>query len=135
MIRLRDIRDYIASLNIAYDDNCYMGILPDKEEKSIGTYPLKRDNGNPIPIGGKDNRSFLTKSVSFLVHWNNSPTETEKVANELFSALQDTRYEEVNGHTIKFIKTFEEEPVWIGTDSNGIYEYVIECAFYFMKKD
>ncbi len=51
MMRLRDIRDYVASLGIAADDNCYCGQLDAKREKSIGTYPLKNRQQGNIPIG------------------------------------------------------------------------------------
>lgn len=134
MILLRDIRDYVANLGIAEDERCYIGLLPDKQMKSIGTYQLKRNNGNPTPIGGDDNRSFSTKSISFLIHWNKSPSDTEKAANELFIKLKDTKMQEVNEQIIKFIKLFDDEPVSVGTDSDGVYEYVIECAFYFEKE-
>lgn len=134
MILLKDIRDYVATLGIAEDEHCYMGILPEKKEKSIGTYPLKRAGKNKTPIGGEINRSFGTKQVSFLVHWNKSPTETEKEANELFCALRETKMQEVNGWMIKFIQIEKLEPIWIGMDSNGIYEYVIECEIYYDKE-
>lgn len=134
MISLRDIRDYIATLGIAEDENCYMGILPDKQLESIGTYPLRR-NGRTETVGGNDNRSYEAKSASFLVHWNKSPSETEKAAHELFCALEKTKMETVNGHLIKFVMLNSDEPVWVGNDKKGIYEYVIECVFYFERKE
>ena len=45
MMMLEDIRDYIASLDVA--EHVYMGKLPDKEDKSVGcllyTSPSPRD--------------------------------------------------------------------------------------------
>ena len=134
MITLSDIRDYIASLGIAEDKHCYCGIMPDKEDKSIGAYPLKSGRQLVIPIGGMENKSFLTKSVSFLVHWNRSPTEAEIAATELYKKLQKTEHTEINGHFIKFIQMSHEEPVPVGTDDNGIFEYVIECLIYYDKE-
>lgn len=131
MMRLRDIRDYVASLGIAADDNCYCGKMADKKEKSIGTYPLKNRQQGNIPLGGTDNGSYGVKSVSFLVHWNRSPTETEDAANALQNALISCREAAVNGQTIKFIMVAYEEPIPIDTDENGIYEYVIECLVYY----
>ena len=131
MILLRDIRDYIATLKIADDENCFCGIMPDKKDKSIGTYPLKPDRQPKIPVGGIRNRSYGVKSVSFLVHWNKSPTETEKAVDRLYNALQDTKQTEVNGHIIKFIQMNQNEPVAVGTDDKGIFEYVIECLIYY----
>ena len=132
---LRDIRDYVSSLGIAEDEHCYCGILPDKKNKSIGTYPLKAGRQAVVPVGGMENKSYKTKNVSFLVHWNKSPTETEKVAIEFYEKLQKTEQTEINGHFIKFIQMVQEEPVPVGTDDNGIFEYVIECLIYYKNQD
>lgn len=135
MITLRDIRDYIASLGITDDENCYCGIMPDKKDKSIGTYPLKAGRKPDIPIGGMVNRSYGVKTVSFLVHWDKSPSNTEEAAEKLYSALQRTKQAEVNGHIIKFIQVSQDEPVPVGTDDKGIFEYVIECLVYYERND
>lgn len=130
-MKLRDIRDYVASLGIAADDNCYCGRLDDKKEKSIGTYPLKNRQQGNVPIGGMENSSYGVKSISFLVHWNHSPTESEDAANNLQEALLSCRDAAVNGQTVKFIVVTYDEPVPVGTDEGGIHEYVIECLVYY----
>lgn len=135
MILIRDIRDYIATLKIADDENCYCGIMPNKKDKSIGTYSLKSGRQPNIPIGGIHNSSYGTKSVSFLVHWNKLPTETEKAADRLYNALQNTKQAEVNGYIIKFIQMNQNEPASVGTDDKGIFEYVIECLIYYDEKE
>lgn len=128
---LKDVRDYIAALGIAEDEHCYCGKMADKKDKSIGVYPLKNRQPNHIPIGGIKNASYGTKGISFLVHWNKSPTETEKAAIALQEALISCREQQVNGHAIKFIDVLYDEPIPVDTDDNGIYEYVIECLFYY----
>lgn len=135
MILLKDIRDYISSLGIAEDEHCYCGILPDKEEKSIGTYNLKAGRQPVVPVGGTENSSYTTKAVSFLVHWNHSPGETEETAIRLYEELQETKSREVNGHFIKFIQMGQDEPVPVGTDEQGTFEYVVECLIYFEKNE
>lgn len=135
MILLKDIRDYIASLGITEDEHCYCGIMPDKKGRSIGTYPLKAGRQPAIPIGGLDNKSYGVKAVSFLIHWDRSPTETEEAAIELFEKLQAAEQIEINGHFIKFIQMSQEEPVPVGTDDNGIFEYAIECLIYYDRKE
>lgn len=130
-MRLRDIRDYAASLGIAADDNCYCGKMEDKKEKSIGIYPLKNRQQGSIPLGGTDNSSYGVKAVSLLVHWNRSPTESEAAADTLQAALVSCRDAAINGRTIKFIFATYDEPVPVDTDENGIYEYVIECFVYY----
>lgn len=131
MMRLRDIRDYIAVLGITRDENCYCRKMTDKKEKSIGVYPLKNRQNGSIPLGGMENSSYGVKSVSFLVHWNRSPTESEEAAGALQEALISCRDKTVNGQIIKFIFVAYDEPIPVDTDENGIYEYVIECLIYY----
>ncbi len=134
MLYLRDIRDYIATLEIAEDEHCYCGRMPDKKKKSIGTYPLTQRLPSNIPLGGKSNSLHSEKTVSFLVHWNESPTETEKAAFALQKALEECRNVTINQHKILFIRTSYDEPIPVNTDEEGIYEYVIECIFYYMEE-
>ena len=128
---LADVRDYIASLNLA--DHVYMGKLPDKEEKSIGVYNSKHQYPYHTAIGGPDQEGYGQKYVTFLVHWNKSQRETEKAGKALFEAVRATRNATVHDETIKFIL-----PVYdlqdIGVDDSGIYEMVIELAVIFEKK-
>ena len=99
MMHLRDIRDYVAVLGIADDENCYCGKMEGKKEKSIGIYPLKNRQSGSIPLGGVKNGSYGVKSVSLLVHWNRSPTESEEAADALQEALISCRDRAVNRRT------------------------------------
>lgn len=135
MMLLKDVRDYLAVFGIAEDEHCYMGIMPDKKEKSIGVYHLRSGRQAVIPIGGQCNRSYGVKAVSVLVHWNRSPTESEQAAIRLYEELQETKSREVNGHFIKFIQMSQDEPVPVGTDENGIFEYVMECLIYYESEE
>ena len=130
-MRLLDVRNYIASLGIADENKCYCGKMDGKKDKSIGVYPLKRAADAKIPLGGMKNASYGAKAISLLVHWNKSPTETEAAAEKLQEALMRCREEKTGEHTIKFIKVGYDEPISVGTDDNGIFEYVIECIFYY----
>lgn len=131
---LKDIRDYIATLGIAEDEHCYCGKMADKKDKSVGVYSLKQRQPSRIPLGGMENASYAVKSISLLVHWDKSPTESEKAAVALQEALLSCREQQINGHTMKFITIGYEEPIPVDTDENGIYEYVIECLFYYERK-
>lgn len=133
MILLSDIRDYIASLSIAQDDNCYCGLLPNKPDKAIGVYNLKRAGSPEIPVGGMDNRSYIEKAISILIHWNSSPRESETAAIELFNKLLNKEVATINNHSINHIKLLCPEPIGVGCDDKGIVEYVIECIFYVSK--
>ena len=128
---LADVRDYIESLQLS--ENTYMGKLDNKPEKSIGVYHSKHKRPYQTAIGGPSQQSYGVKSVTFLVHWNESPRDTEKAAMALFEALRDTREVNINNSTIKFIQLLYDEPIDVGTDENGIYEMVIDAAVIYQK--
>lgn len=128
---LSDVRDYIASLGIA--DHIYMGKLDAKKRKSFGVYNSKHTYAYRTAIGGPPLESYGTKYITLLVHWNESPRETEKAAESLFKAVQEAREAIINESKIKFI-----QPLYaiqdVGTDDAGIYEMVIEAAVIYEKK-
>lgn len=127
---LSDVRDYIASLGLA--EHVYMGKLDAKKEKSIGVYYSKHTHAYKMAIGGPSLESYGAKYVTFLVHWNKSPRDTEKAATELFREVRDTRDAAVNESKIKFIQPLYELQD-VGTDNSGIYEMVIEAAVIYEK--
>lgn len=127
---LSDVRDYVASLNLA--GRVYQGKVDDKFQESIGVYNSKHQHAYKAPVGGKQMASYGLKYVTLLVHWNKSQSESEDAAMKLFEALEDTREATINNKTIKFVQLLYE-PQDIGTDEKGIYEWVIEVAFVFAK--
>lgn len=128
---LADVRDYIASLRLA--DHVYQGKLDAKKERSVGVYNSKHQRAYQVAIGGPELESYGTKHVTLLVHWNQSPRETEKAAVALFEAIRSAREVVVNDEKIKFIQPLYEIQD-VGTDDAGIYEMVIEAAVIFEKK-
>lgn len=123
---LADVRDYIASLNIG--DSVYMGKLDSKKEKSVGVYNSKHNHPYRMALGGTQMQSYGVKYVTLLVHWNKSPRDTEKAANDLFDALEQGNEVTINDAHIKFIQLLTDGPVDVGTDDKGIYEMVVEVA-------
>lgn len=135
MLYLSDIRDFIGTMGITEDEKVYSGKMPDKTFKSIGVYNLKRSRPPNIPAGGLKNSSYGIKSVSLLVHWNKSQREAERAAQLLWNKLYYMRNEEINENRILFILLSFDEPISVDTDDNGVYEYVIECDFYYERKE
>lgn len=129
-----DVRDFIKSLGVAEEENCYSFKLDNKKQKSIGTYPLKRNGAMHIPIGGEANMSYGVFPVSFLVHWTKKSAETEKVAKELFDMLAKTRNKPINDFNIKFLQMLVPEPQYVSTDDGGVHEWVIEALIFYERK-
>lgn len=131
MLGIGDVRDYIAGLGIADNNNVYCGKLDNKKDKSIGVYNLNRQRPPQTAVGGLNNSSYRVKSVSILVHWNTSVRDTEKAAEQLYNMLKDTSNKIINDTKVFFTKMQVDEPVDVGTDDKGIFEMVIELDIYY----
>nr|DAV46055.1 MAG TPA: hypothetical protein [Caudoviricetes sp.] len=131
MLGIGDVRDYIAGLGIADNNNVYCGKLDNKKDKSIGVYNLNRQRPPQTAVGGLNNSSYRVKSISILVHWNTSVRDTEKAAEQLYNMLRDTNNKIINDTKLLFTKMQVDEPVDVGTDDKGIFESVIELDIYY----
>lgn len=131
MLGIGDVRDYIAGLGIAGNDNVYCGKLDNKKDKSIGVYNLNRQRPPQTAVGGLNNSSYRIKSISILVHWNTSVRDTEKAAEQLYNMLRDTNNKIINDKKLLFTKMQVDGPVDVGTDDKGIFESVIELDIYY----
>lgn len=135
LLGLADIRDWIKTLNYTASENCYIGKLDNKKDKSIGVYQLKTSNESNIAVGGIDNTKTMEKSVSILIHWNTNAKETEQKAYEIYNDLLNVKNFIINNIKVNYIKLLVPEPVDVGTDSKNIYERVIQAIFYYEKKE
>lgn len=135
MLGLADIRDWIKSLDYTASENCYIGKLDNKKDKSIGVYQLKTSNEANIAIGGIDNTKTLEKPVSILIHWNKNAKETEQKSQEIYNKLLTSKDFIINDIKVNYIRLLIPEPVDVGTDDNNIYERVIQAIFYYENKE
>ena len=131
MLGIGDVRDYIAGLGIADNNNVYCGKLDNKKDKSIGVYNLNRQRPPQTAVGGLNNSSYRIKSVSILVHWNKSVRDTEETSEQLYNMLRDTNNKLINDTKLLFTKMQVDGPVDVGTDDKGIFESVIELDIYY----
>lgn len=129
MLTLKDIRQYISGLGIAVDDNVYIGKLDSKKQKSIGVYSRPSAGPANIALGGLDCTTYDTKHVSLLIHWNKNKDEAEKVAFELFEKLRSVSSLTIGDTHINYLSLMVPEPQDVGTDDDGVYEYVIWLDF------
>ena len=134
MLSLKDIRQYISSLEIAADDNVYIGKLDNKKLKSIGVYSRPVSGKPNIALGGMECTTYDTKPVSFLVHWNKSKDETERAAYNLFEKLRSVSSLTIGDIHINYLRLMVPEPQDVGSDDTGVYEYVIWLDFIYERK-
>lgn len=132
MLALADIRDYISSL--AIDDQVYIGKLNNKKEHSIGIYHRKEEGPPVTALGGREYSSYDICRISFLVHWDKDVRASERAAYKFYEKLQDVSSLVIGETPVHFLILQVPEPVDVGTDDNGVYEYVIWVDFVYQRK-
>lgn len=128
---LEDVRQLIKSFGLS--EHVYKGVMDHKKEKSFGVYHSKHQSQYGTAIGGPELKSYGTKRATILVHWNNSPNDTEEVSKSLFQKILEVKNVTINDTKIKFIQPIYDEPISVDKDDNGIYEMVIEVAIVYEK--
>lgn len=129
MMTLTDVKDYLKE-NIQCD-NWHVGKIDANKEYCIGIYPTTPPAPR-IALGGVNLTSYTSKAVSILVHWGKSATPAEAKAQEIFNLLFGQN-PTIGGTRVVLFDFRTAEPVGVGTDSNGIYEYVINFVIYYRK--
>ena len=119
MLTLDDIRGYIGGLGIVADSNVYIGKLNSKKDHSIGVYH-RQGSGPPV--------------MALLVHWDRDVQASERAAYELYEKLKNVSSLSIGDTPINCIILQVPEPVDVGTDDKGVYEYVIWLDFVYQRK-
>lgn len=109
----------------------YVGKRDDAQAQSITVYPTQGP-ASAIPIGGLNNSSYGTKSVSVLIHWGKSCTPAEEKAQEVYDCLFG-QGGVIGGHEVIKFDLRTDAPLGVGTDDKGYYEYVINFVIYYKK--
>lgn len=130
-MELADIRDWLKTLGVA--ENYYIGRLDNKKEKSLGVYNRPRVGAPILAVGGPNSSSYGVKAVSLLLHWNQNARDTEQAAQALWDKLVDVKRTEAGEGYIQYLQLTIPEPVAVGTDDGGVYEYVIEMNIYYRR--
>lgn len=127
MMTLADIRDWLKT-QVACPQ-WYIGKIDGSKEQCIGVYSLPAGAPN-IAIGGLENTSYASKAITILIHWSKNANVAEQKAQEVYTALFG-QSGEIAGHRVVSFDMRTAEPVSVGTDDEGIYEYVIDTTIYY----
>ncbi|MCY9734168.1 minor capsid protein [Paenibacillus alvei] len=128
-LMLSEIRDWMKTQ--IQSPNWYIGKIDGSKPECIGLYNINTGRSPYIAIGGLDNTSYATKAVSILVHWSKNADKAERKAHEVYASLFGRGDVEISGHRVITFDMRTPEPVSVGTDDEGIYEYVIETTIYY----
>ena len=123
---LSEIREYLKTK--IESPQWYLNKVGDKEE-SITIY----NTTGPAPriaLGGLEQTSYTTKAISILVHWGKDSNKAELKAQEVYNAFFG-QVGLIGGKSVKLFKMKTDSPIYIGTDKEGIIEYVIETIIYY----
>lgn len=128
---LKSIREYTKE-NFEFDGLFYIGKIDETKEKAICFYPNKNPMAKSTAIGGKTNKSFTVKAVTVILRYGQNADIAEQKAEEI-QAFFDEQFLFINNKRVFVISRYEE-PVPLGTDDKGIYEYSFMFDFYETKE-
>lgn len=100
-----------------------------QKEQSITIYNLPQKK--QLAIGGSSCASYATKNVSILIHWGRVSDDAERKAQEIADLFSHCRNEVVNDFKLLMCKV--NGPIYLGLDSEGIIEYVVEATIYYRR--
>lgn len=127
---LAEVREWLKTYDLF--DHYYIGRSDNKQDMSLGVYN-RRTSGRPVMAFG-DMSSYDVTAVTLLIHGNNNARQTETKARRLFEELLGIDNLTVDDSFINLLIMQVPEPVSVGADENGIYEYVIDFDIYYTRR-
>ncbi|EFE46241.1 hypothetical protein HMPREF0863_01640 [Erysipelotrichaceae bacterium 5_2_54FAA] len=131
MMTLKDVKDWLKEKVSA--DVWKIGVYDASKDKTICVRNLTSNRGK-LAIGGLQNTSTAVKGVSIVVHWSKNPDETERVAQEVHALFYGQR-PVIGGYQLIKCDMRSDEPISVGMDASGTYEYVIEIWLTYERKE
>lgn len=122
MMTLKEVKDWLKEYIDA--DNWKIGAYDNSRDKTICVRNLTSNRGK-IAVGGLKNTSTRVKGISIVVHWNKNPDEAERISNEVYALFYGQKPVIANYQCV-LCDMRSDEAISLGTDANGVYEYVIE---------
>lgn len=123
---LSDIREYLKTK--VECPQWYLNKMGGTKEESITIYN-SIGLAPRMALGGLENTSYTTKAISILVHWGKDSNKAELKAQEVYNAFFG-KDGIMGGKRVIQFKMKTDSPIYVGTDSEGIIEYVIETIIY-----
>lgn len=120
---LKQFKDYLKTLSLA--DYYYVGKIENSKLKVLGLYS---DLSNRVEAVGKES-SYEIAGFRLLIHWNRNAVETEAQASLVYESIRYISDTEMTDVYVAFIDV--DKPVFLGTDDNNVYEYVINGRIYY----
>jgi len=104
----------------------YTGMINKSNPKCVGVYAKGRA-GSELAIGGVVNTSSNILPISLLIHWTESTTLCETMANDIYDALLGQYDFTIAGRRVISVKLLDSCPVDVSRDAGNIVEMVIRA--------
>jgi hypothetical protein len=121
MMTLAEVREWLKT--VVECPNWYIGKIDGSQEQCIGIYNIAGPTPK-IAVGGLVNSSYAVKAISILVHWGKNANTAEQKAQEVYAAMNG-QAAVIGGRRVAMFQMQQPEPVSVGTDDQGVYEYVL----------
>jgi hypothetical protein len=104
------------------------GKIDNNAEKAICFYNSKRNQAYNARVGGKKNKSTNIKPITILLRFTKNQDNAETMAQKIYDFYCERSFfiDEKRIYT----EMLYDEPVSLGTDDSGIFEYSFELNFY-----
>lgn len=101
----------------------FSGQIDSSYDNCIGVHSGAGPKPN-IAIGGLQNTTYAVKGIVILIHWGKNSNAAELKAQEVYDTLFG-QIATIGTHRVIEFDMKMSQPLPLGTDSNGIFEYVI----------
>lgn len=125
-LSLKQVKDYFKE-DYEWCETISIGKIDKNQEKAICFYNSKRQLAYS-PTVGKNTKSTYIKPITILLRYTKNQDSAEKQALSIYEFFEERTFF-IDEKRI-FVMMETEEPINLGTDDKGIYEYSIEMNLY-----
>ncbi len=130
IISLKKIKDYFKT-EFHWTDSISIGKIDQNQEKAVCFYNSKRNLFYSPVIGGKENKSTYIKPITILLRYTKNQDSAEIKAQEIYEFFEERTFYIDEKRIFTVMNT--NNPIDLGSDENGVYEYSIELDLYIYK--
>lgn len=124
---LREIKD-LFKIEYGWTDGISIGKIDRDKDKAICFYPTQTSQNNITTVGGKKNRGYEKRKVTVLLRYGTNAAKAEEKAKNIYDFFDE---KEINTDVLNIFTVMRySEPISLGTDDDGIYEYTLEFEIY-----
>lgn len=117
---IKEYKDYFKT-SFKWNEVISIGKIDNNKEKAICFYNSKR---TLPPIKAIDKNTYKYKPVTILLRYTKNQNEAEIMANSIYEFFDEKDF--TIGEKQVRSKHLYSEPVNLGTDDKGVYEYSFE---------